>query len=70
MPTYAVRTTSNTLVALVKAARRRSVARTGWRSRICPGATFDVDDDAVDMSAAEAEAEIQRTFQDLRDSSA
>ena len=69
MATYAIRTTSGTLVALVKTQNDAPPPAGGGD----PGyvlAMVDVDDDAVDMSAAEAETEIPRTFQDLRDSSA
>jgi len=69
MATYAIRTTSGTLVALVKTQDDAPPPAVGGD----PGyvlATVDVDDDAVDMSRAEAEAEIQRTFEEIRDSGA
>jgi hypothetical protein len=69
MATYAIRTASGILVAVVKTQDDAPPPAVGGD----PGyvlATVDVDADAVDMSGAKAEAEIQRTFEDLRDSGA
>ncbi|MGY1695583.1 hypothetical protein ACI780_11775 [Geodermatophilus sp. SYSU D00814] len=64
MATYAIRTTSGTLVALVKTQDDAPPPAVGGE----PGyvlATVDVGDDAVDMSQQQAESETQRLFEDL-----
>jgi hypothetical protein len=69
MATYGIRTVSGTLVALVKTQDDAPPPAVGGE----PGyvvATVDVDDAAVDMSTAGAEAEVERTFAGLRESGA